>query len=152
MTTNSAGSPVSKDVKSVGSGFLVVSDSPERGTLERSLSDVGLFSGACTSGKQAIDMLQRMPFRGILCDLRRSRTEASDLLAKVRTTYPHIAFVMITGPKGVREGILSLMAGASAFLVKPLSRDAILTSANQALEKKRLYLHIEKFRVVTRRF
>jgi DNA-binding NtrC family response regulator len=124
--------------------FLVVSDSPEREILERTLRDSGLFGGVCTSSKQAIGMLRKETFQGILCDLTTSSTESMDLLIQIRVSFPAVAFVMVTSPKGLRDGILALIAGASGYLVKPLTPEAIPESARRALDRKHFELCLEK--------
>ena len=136
---------LSRKAKALRGGFLIVCDSSERDTLERALLEGGLFAGTCSNGKQALNMLRTMAFGGVLCDLSKHRTEAMKLLKEVRTNFPEVAFVMITSPKGVREGILASIAGASGYVVKPLDRDAILASVNRALDRKHLDLRLETF-------
>jgi two-component system response regulator FlrC len=130
--------------KDLEARFLVVSDSPEGEILEGALLDGGLFGGACTSARQAISKLRKETFQGILCDLTASPTESMDLLIQIRVSFPTVAFVMVTNPKGLRDGILALIAGASGYLVKPLNPDAILESAHRALDRKHFDLCLEK--------
>jgi putative nucleotidyltransferase with HDIG domain len=56
-----------------------------------------------------------------------------------------MAFVMVTGDGDARMGVQAMKEGADDYLVKPLSPEAVLVSANRVLERKRLEAELENY-------
>jgi CheY-like chemotaxis protein len=101
--------------------FLAVDDEPQMSDLvEHLLIARGLPGEACTDGRQALSILEQSKFQVVVCDLNMPGIGGMDLLEEVRTRYPEVAFVMMTGANDVREGIKAIKAGASDYLPKPL--------------------------------
>jgi DNA-binding NtrC family response regulator len=125
--------------------FLAVGDNSEIGrSLVQMLAGGGFSGEACTSDRQALSMLKHRTFHGVICDHTTSGMSGMGLLNEVRTSFPEVAFVMVTESGDVRHGVLAMIAGASGYLLKPLQSDAVVTGVRQALQRKRLELSLTK--------
>jgi putative nucleotidyltransferase with HDIG domain len=81
----------------------------------------------------------------MLTDLNMPGISGMELLTRVRSRYPSLAFLMVTGEDDVRMGIKAMQGGAEDYLVKPLQIDSVLASLKRALEKKRLQQEVENY-------
>jgi DNA-binding NtrC family response regulator len=128
--------------------FLAVGNLSEVGyPLVRMLASMGFSAEVCTDGKEALGLLKERGFQGVLCDHSMPGMDGMDLLNEVRANFPEIAFVMIAESGDVRQGVLSMIAGASGYLLKPLQSDAVVASLRQALKRKRIEHTLAKYRV-----
>jgi len=69
-----------------------------------------------------------------------------ELLAEVRRSYPHLAFLVTTGVDDVDVGVRAMRSGADDYLVKPLLDSAVLASLESSLHKRELEKQIENYR------
>ena len=126
--------------------FLAVGDATEVSyPLIRMLADRGLSGEICSSGDQALGMLESNYFEGVLCEQNMPGMAGMELLSEVRTSFPQVAFVMIAESGDVRQGVLAMIAGASDYLLKPLHSDAVDASLRRALKRKRLERGLAKY-------
>jgi putative nucleotidyltransferase with HDIG domain len=98
------------------------------------------------SGEAALRLLANEPFSAVIADLQMTNMSGMELLARIRTQYPHIAFLMVTGVDDVRVGIEAMRNGADDYLVKPLQLDVVLISLDRALHRKRLEQELDGYR------
>jgi cyclic di-GMP phosphodiesterase len=99
-----------------------------------------------TSGEEAILALQREHFDAVISDLQMPGIGGLELLAKVRSCYPHVAFLVTTGVDDVEVGVQAMRSGADDYLVKPLLESAVLASLERALHKRYLERQLENYR------
>lgn len=124
--------------------FLAVDDDPLISDLvEHFLIASGLPGEACTDGRQALSILEQSKFQVVVCDLNMPGIGGMGLLEQVRTRFPEVAFVMMTGANDVREGINAIKAGASDYLTKPVQASVLVASIIRAVEAKRLECGLE---------
>ncbi len=124
--------------------FLAVDDDPLISDLvEHLLIARGLPGEACTDGRQALNILEQNKFQVVVCDLNMPGIGGMDLLEEVRTRFPEVAFVMMTGTNDVRQGINAMKAGASDYLTKPVQANALVASIIRAVGSKRLECGLE---------
>jgi response regulator RpfG family c-di-GMP phosphodiesterase len=83
----------------------------------------------------------------VLCDLWMPGMSGLELLKRVHSKTPHLAFVICTGEDDVRTGIEAMKLGASDYLVKPLQLDGMVASLAKALEKRGLELEVAQCRI-----
>jgi putative nucleotidyltransferase with HDIG domain len=127
--------------------FLAVDDQPEINDLMLKMLTMRGFRGeACTDASQALRLLQQGNFQVVLSDLNIPGMDGLELLNKVRTNFPEVAFVMITGAGDVQSGIRAMKAGASDYLLKPVQADEVVACIHRALEVKRLDRELKKNR------
>ena len=124
--------------------FLAVDDEPQMSDLvEHLLIARGLPGEACTDGRQALSILEQSKFQVMVCDLNMPGIGGMDLLEEVRTRFPEVAFVMMTGVNDVRQGVDAIKAGASDYLTKPVQASALVASIIRAVGAKRLERGLE---------
>src|SRR5580700_8261361 len=99
-----------------------------------------------TNGEEALVALQREPFDAVISDLQMPGISGLELLAEVRRSYPHVAFLVTTGLDDVEVGVQAMRSGADDYLVKPLLESAVLASLESALHKKKLEQQLENYR------
>jgi HD-GYP domain-containing protein (c-di-GMP phosphodiesterase class II) len=63
-----------------------------------------------------------------------------ELLRQMRSRYPDVAVVMITGNTDVETAVGALALGAMDYIVKPFQLEEVKARVHQALEKRRLIL------------
>ena len=118
--------------------FLVVDDQPEIcALLEHLLRAGGFYGESCTSGEEALSILRQGRFHVVLADLNMPGIGGMALLEEVRTQFPDVAFVMITGTGDIRCVVRAFKAGTSDYLCKPIQLDDLIASVRRAVEIKR---------------
>ena len=73
-----------------------------------------------------------------LIDITMPGMDGMELLEVIRNTSPRTECIMVTAIDEVRVAIKCLRKGAYDYLVKPLSKEDLISSLNRALERKRL--------------
>jgi response regulator RpfG family c-di-GMP phosphodiesterase len=98
------------------------------------------------TGEEALVALEREPFDAVISDLQMPGISGLELLAEVRRSYPHVAFLVTTGLDDVEVGVQAMRSGADDYLVKPLLESAVLASLESALHKHNLEQQVENYR------
>ena len=73
-----------------------------------------------------------------LIDITMPGMDGMELLEVIRNNSPRTECIMVTAIDEVRVAIKCLRKGAYDYLVKPLSKEDLISSLNRALERKRL--------------
>ena len=118
---------------------LVVDD--EKTILElarRFLTAEGFQVETASQGMQAIKALEESPFDILLTDIRMPGMSGLELMKVARSLRPEIIMVVITGHGTITTAIESLKVGAMGFVLKPFTRQEIMSAVQNALEKYRL--------------
>jgi putative nucleotidyltransferase with HDIG domain len=114
--------------------------------LNHKLTSSGFACWTCTSGRAALEKLERDSVALVLSDLRMPGMSGMDLLKHVQRISPHTKFMMITGEDDIRVGIQAMKQGAADYLVKPLQLASVVASVERAMEMRRLELEVENYR------
>lgn len=124
--------------------FLAADDEPQiSDLLQHLLISRGLPGEACTDGRQALSILEKSKFHFVVCDLNTPGMGGMDMLEEVRTRFPEVAFVMMTGVNDVCQGVNAIKAGASDYLTKPVRASVLVDSIICAVGAKRLECVLE---------
>jgi response regulator RpfG family c-di-GMP phosphodiesterase len=99
------------------------------------------------SGEEALIALQREHFDAVISDLQMPGITGLELLAHVRRSWPHVAFLVTTGVDDVEVGVQAMRSGADDYLVKPLLEGAVLASLESSLHKRHLEQQVENYRL-----
>jgi HD-like signal output (HDOD) protein len=75
-------------------------------------------------GKEALDELARQPFDVVVSDIRMPGMDGTQLLTKVKATYPSVARIVLTGHAD-RDAVLRALPVAHQFLAKPCDAGAL---------------------------
>ena len=121
-----------------GTVLVVDDEQANLDSLERIFSREGWRVLLATSAAKAIETLRAEPVDVVLTDLMMPGMSGQELLRGVRAVAPDAEVVLMTAYGTVEAAVAAMKDGAYDFLTKPLKRHAVLKSAQQALEKRRL--------------
>jgi len=126
---------------------LVVDDeAPVRSALRVNLGRGGWDVHLATHPDEALGMLRTRSFDVVLTDVRMPHASGLDLLAEVRQRWPETPVVVMTGFGSVEDAVAAMKAGATDYLVKPVSKDALFVVLDRALEQRTLRAELVQLR------
>ena len=106
--------------------ILIVDDESDiRTLLSGILEDEGYFTREAANSEQAYaEINARLPSLVILdIWLRGSEQDGVDILKWVKTVYPSVPVIMISGHGNIETAVNSIKAGAYEFIEKPFQAD-----------------------------
>jgi DNA-binding NtrC family response regulator len=114
--------------------ILIVDDEPAicRNCV-KILASLKYAAASCTSGSEAIHLMQEHPFEVVVTDLKMSRMGGMALLQHIREQYPETRVVVITGYASVSSAVEAMKSGAFDYLPKPFTPDELRFVVDQAL-------------------
>lgn len=113
---------------------LIVDDEPRvRELMIRQLENSGHELYDAEDAQTALDVMAQTPCDVIFCDIQMPGKDGLWLTAQLRRTYPLSAVILATGVSSVPPNV-SMQAGVLAYLVKPFTRQALLTSLATAVK------------------
>ncbi len=102
--------------------------------LNRFLSRRGYEVTEMYTGKKALAYLEGTQPDLIMCDYRLEDMDAGTLLPNIKSKYPHIPVIIITGYSDMRTAVRVMKMGAYDYITKPLLPDEIIFTIQQAIE------------------
>ncbi|MDA1307301.1 MAG: response regulator [Acidobacteria bacterium] len=112
---------------------LIVDDEPRvRELMLRQLEHAGHELYDAEDAQAALDVMTATPCDVIFCDIQMPGRDGLWLTAELRKLYPMSAVVLATGVSSVPPKV-SMQAGVLAYLVKPFTRQALLTALGTAI-------------------
>jgi len=122
-----------------GVRILVVDDDA---LVRRSLCEVLSFEGyACSSaeeGAEALKRLKEIPYDILISDMKMPRMSGLDLLRAVKTQFPGVNVIMVTGFGSIDTAVAAMRLGAVDYITKPIIDDEIKMVISRIAEKKKL--------------
>ncbi len=124
------------DTRPAGSArILVVDDEANvRAVMGAALEHKGYQAILSTSGREAMEMLDREPFDLVLTDIVMEDGSGLTLLQRVREQHPNLPVVMVTAIHDIGVAIDAMRRGAFDYLLKPFEREHLIASVERALE------------------
>lgn len=107
----------------------------DAGTI--SLTRAGYYVRSTVEPHEAINLALQEPFDLLLCDLVMPGVTGIEVLRTIKSLYPEIAAVMITGYGSMQSAIEALQNGADGFVLKPFSTAELRNAVEEALTKRR---------------
>ena len=108
------------------SKILVVDDELQmQFLLEEFLTSLGYTVRLAGDGEQALRLLQREAFDGVLVDLKMAKMGGMELLCLIKLSYPMLPVIMMTGYPSVEVAVEAMKEGAVDFITKPIRLDAL---------------------------
>jgi putative nucleotidyltransferase with HDIG domain len=108
------------------SKILVVDDELQmQFLLEEFLTSLGYTVRLAGDGEQALRLLQREAFYGVLVDLKMAKMGGIELLRLIKLSYPMLPVIMMTGYPSVEVAVEAMKEGAVDFITKPIRLDAL---------------------------
>jgi two-component system NtrC family response regulator len=122
---------------------LIVDDEPTIcRACEKILSREGYRVRTAYSGKQALAMLEQEPFDILFTDLKMSEMGGMEILETLRTRFPDLVPVVITGYATISSAVETMKLGAFDYLPKPFTPDEMAAVAKRAWEKRQRLLEM----------
>ncbi len=138
MNTSNLSSLIDPDLEH---RILVVDDQAAVSSAVARILDYKGYSCRTADGAdQAIAMLKQEEVAVVISDINMPGHDGMWLLDKLRSDYPDMAVIMLTGFAEVDTAVQCLREGASDFLTKPVRAPHLLTSLERSIERRRLVL------------
>src|SRR5574343_1133636 len=119
--------------------LLLVDDEPRLlSSLYELLRDRDYELITATNGAEALAQLTRLKFDLILLDLRLPDMSGHEIMDFINTRGIEGDIIVMSGDVGIEAAIGALKRGAYDYLRKPYSREELLTTVENALQKRRL--------------
>jgi len=129
--------------------ILVVDDERNiRRTLQMVLSGAGFDTIEAGSAEEALKLLETREVDLAILDLKLPNMSGLEALSTIRSR-PEVAqlpVIVISGHASVAEAVEAVQMGATDFFEKPLDRDRVLISVNNALQTSKLQREVERLR------
>jgi PAS domain S-box-containing protein len=118
--------------------LIVDDDESQRKSLSLILKKKGYEAESAGTGKEALEKARDRTISLALLDIKLPDTNGIQLVAPLRQINPDMAIIMVTGFASIENTILSLNAGASGYLVKPVNHEEMLAKVKDLLERQEL--------------
>ncbi len=119
--------------------ILIVDDDAQIGaTLSGLLRDLGHRTATCTSGEQALELIQRESFDLMFLDVRLSGMGGLETLQRLQEMGATMPTIMISGHAEVDTAVKAVRLGAYNFLEKPLQPERVVLEVKNFAERKQL--------------
>lgn len=106
------------------------------------LDDYGVETAA--TAQETLDRTDWARIGAILLDRKLPDGSAEELLPQLKCLAPHATILIVTGYADLQGAIEALRLGASDYILKPISPDALRASLARVAEQKRLMLANER--------
>ncbi len=119
--------------------ILIVDDEPFICELiHRWLTHAGYSCKTAYSGEQALQMLQHDDFDLVVSDIMMPGMSGIDLLTIIKSLYPGVAVLMVTGVDDRKTAMMTLEMGSYGYVIKPFEQNEVIINVANALERNRL--------------
>ena len=117
---------------------LVVDDEIDfASALTARLSNRGFDAHFVSSGEDALQTVSERPCDVVVLDLKMPGMGGLEALRRIRSGYPDIKIIVLTGHGQVDSGIEGMRAGAADYLLKPVAIETLCTAIEAAVERGR---------------
>src|SRR6201996_5429676 len=104
--------------------------------LSKFLTRNGFEVSTASNGNSGMEYLKNEEFDLVLCDFRLEDTDGREMLRKIKTQYPKIGVIIITGYSDIKMAVELIKMGAYDYISKPLYPDEILNTITKAIETR----------------
>ena len=124
-------------MKKHGRILVVDDDLKSRNIFKRLLALTDYEVEIVISGEEAVKRLKKSKFNLVLTDLDMPDMDGLALLTHVKSQYPEIPVIVVTGLASGESRNEALEVGAEGLLSKPYTRDQLLSIISKSLTKKK---------------
>ncbi len=109
-------------------------------SCEKILTREGYKVKTTTSGAEALDWLEHEPFDLVFSDLKMAEMGGMEVLEALRSRFPDVVPVVITGYATISSVVETMKIGAFDYLPKPFTPDEMAAVARKAWDRRLLLL------------
>ena len=106
-------------------------------TTAKLMEKKGIEVVTAQSGEQALDLLRTHDVHVVILDIKMPGMDGFKTLRAIKTLYPQVEVIMLTGHATMDSAIEGLQFGAFDYVMKPADIDDIVNKAYEAFEKRR---------------
>jgi DNA-binding NtrC family response regulator len=106
-------------------------------TTAKLMKKKGIEVVTAQSGEQALDLLGTYDVHVVILDIKMPGMDGFKTLRAIKTLYPQVEVIMLTGHATMDSAIEGLQFGAFDYVMKPADIDDIVNKAYEAFEKRR---------------
>ncbi len=129
--------------------ILIVDDEKTvRRSLNRCLTLRGFSCAEAGDADEALESLKKNPAELVILDIMMPGTSGSELLPRLKRSYPDTAVVMATAVVEPDTIVQCMKNGAQDYITKPFDIDQLISGINVVLEKRRLEINLREKRQV----
>ena len=111
---------------------LVVEDDPGvRAMLSQTLDRSGYDVQSAVDGSDALNKIRSNRFSLVITDVRLPKVNGLQLLGEIKQSTPQVPVIVITGYGSVQNAVEAMQVGASDYLLKPFSSEALQAAINR---------------------
>src|SRR3990167_11552600 len=118
--------------------LIVEDDELLRDALGAQLAQAGHRITTAADGAEALELLARQGFDGVVLDLGLPLVDGLTVLRRLRLRLPALPVLILTARDGVEARVEGLNAGADDYLTKPFNRDELLARLQSMLRRASL--------------
>jgi len=99
--------------------------------------------------ERALDALERLraePFDLVITDVKMPGMSGLELLGEVKTYWPEVRVIVMTGYGNAPDAVRAMQAGAATYLQKPIERDELLLVIERTLANRALAREVQRLR------
>lgn len=133
----------------MASDILIIDDEADiRELVGGILEDEGHETRLAANSDEALQQIENRVPRLVFLDiwLQGSRLDGLTLLDQIKTRYPALPVVMISGHGNIETAVSAIKRGAYDFIEKPFKADRLILVAERALETSKLKREVSELR------
>ncbi len=128
------------------SRILVIDDEPKMTMMiSASLTEAGYSVDTASTGKEAMERLQKGSYDLVLSDIRLPAPDGMEILDWLRSNRPETLVIMMTAFAEVKTAVVAMKKGASDYLIKPFPLDELILQTSRLLNASRTK-HLKEIR------
>jgi DNA-binding NtrC family response regulator len=105
-------------------------------TTQKLLAKKGIDAVTAASGTEALDVLNHKHVHVVILDVKMPGMDGNETLKEIKTRFPLVEVIMLTGHATVESAIDGLKSGATDYLMKPTGINELIDKATEAFEKR----------------
>ena len=105
-------------------------------TTQKLLTKKGIDVVTAASGTEALEVLKGRHIHVVILDVKMPGMDGNETLKQIKTHFPLVEVIMLTGHATVESAIDGLKSGASDYLMKPTDINELIEKATEAFEKR----------------
>ena len=133
--------------------ILIIDDEDDiRSMIQGILEDEGYTVNTAATSDRALSMIHEQSFDLVIQDiwLQGSDKDGIEILKAIKSTQPHVPFLMISGHGTIETAVSAIKYGAYDFIEKPFKSDRLLLMISRALENATLRKQNKDLKIKTK--